>query len=109
MKIYRLRDGERIIERSEGITSDVQVALRHLSAYLIRKTGTHHEDSILITDLPFGRLNINHRLQFHSKCITFAGLILATIIDGKSSISSDTTIVSTLMASIHPHGKAIGT
>ena len=40
LTIDSLRNRERIIERAEGVTGDMQVALLHLRTYLIRETRT---------------------------------------------------------------------
>ncbi len=65
LKIYCLRDRERVIKCTEGITGDVKATLGHERTYLIRETRTEHENSILISYLPFRRLNIYDCLKFH--------------------------------------------
>ena len=60
--MYRLRDGERVIECTERITRHRHLPLLHLPAYLVGETRTEHENLVLVPYLPFGRLNIYCRL-----------------------------------------------
>ena len=65
LKIDRLRDREGVVERAEGIASDLQGPLRHLRAYLVRETRTEHQDTVIVPDMPRTRRNINSCLEFH--------------------------------------------
>lgn len=111
LQLHCLRNRERIVERTEGVSRQPEIVCSHTSRDSIGKTGSEKEQMVVVGNGTHCRGNIDGGLEpaYYSKCITRAGLIRETISEGNSMIKKEIANTATLSSTSQSHGNTMGT